>query len=306
MTGVLIGFAIIGSVVAVGYLVGRLGILGSHAGSVMNRLAFFVASPCLLFTVLAQADVHLLFSRLLGVSAFAAVAAAVVFAAVARLLWRRGTADVVVGSLGASYVNANNIGIPVAFYVLGDAAYSAPVLLLQLLVFAPVALTLLDLSTAGRASIGRVLVQPLRNPILVASAVGVVVAVTGIRLPQPVLEPFTLIGGAAIPLVLLGFGMSLHGRRVLEAGEYRKDVVLAAVLKLVLMPLAAWGLAMLLGLSGAELYAAVVLGALPSAQNVYNFAKRYERGQVIARDTVLLTSIGALPVLLLVSLLLAP
>ncbi|MCU1437475.1 MAG: hypothetical protein JWP66_562 [Naasia sp.] len=306
MSGVLIGFAIIGAVVAGGYVVGRAGILGPHAGYVVSRLAFFVASPCLMFGVLAGADVHVLFSSLLVASAVAALAAGAVFALVALLVWRRGVAPAVVGSLASSYVNAGNIGIPVSFYVLGDAAYSAPVILLQLLVLAPVALTILDITTSGRASLARILAQPLRNPILIASALGVVVAVSGIRLPDAVLEPVTLIGGAAIPLVLLGFGMSLHGQRVLERGSSRRDVVLATGLKLVFMPSVAWVAGVVLGLGPEQLYAAVVLAALPSAQNVFNYARRYERGEVLARDTVLLTSIGALPVLLLVSLLLAP
>ncbi|MDQ1550360.1 MAG: malonate transporter, partial [Microbacteriaceae bacterium] len=44
---------------------------------------------------------------------------------------------------------------------------------------------------------------------------------------------------------------------------------------------------------------------LPSAQNVFNYAQRYERGVTIARDTVLITTIGAVPVLVLVAALLA-
>ena len=41
-------------------------------------------------------------------------------------------------------------------------------------------------------------------------------ALTHVHLPAVVLEPFRLIGGAAVPLMLMGFGMSLHGQRVLE------------------------------------------------------------------------------------------
>ena len=60
------------------------------------------------------------------------------------------------------------------------------------------------------------------------------------HLPAVVFEPFRLIGGAAVPLMLMGFGMSLHGQRVLEPGSGRRDVVLATGLKLLAMPLAAW------------------------------------------------------------------
>ncbi len=172
VTGVLIGFAIIAAVIAIGYIVGRTEVLGEHAPFVLSRLAFFVLSPCLLFTVLADADVHQLFSSVLAVSAIAAVVSILLFAAVAVLLWRRSISDTVIGSLASGYVNANNIGIPVAAYVLGDAAFSAPVILLQLLVLAPIALTILDVQDRGRASIRHILLGPLTNPIIIGSVLG--------------------------------------------------------------------------------------------------------------------------------------
>ena len=125
MAGVLIGFAIIGAVIAAGYLVGRLGILGPHAEFVLGRFSFFVLSPALLFTVLAEADAAQLFSSLLPVSAIASLSCMLVFAVVARLLWRRAIAETTIGSLASGYANANNIGLPIAAYVLGDPAFAA-------------------------------------------------------------------------------------------------------------------------------------------------------------------------------------
>lgn len=305
MTGVLVGFAIIGFIIAVGYLVGRLGILGPSAGFVLNRIVFFVLSPCLLFTVLESAKVSVLFSSLITVSLCAALVAFVAYTAVARFVWRRGVPEIVVGALGAGYVNANNIGIPVAVYVLGSAAYSAPVVLLQLLVFAPVALTILDVTTTGRASIGRVLLKPISNPLIIGSLLGVILAVTGLHPPDAVLKPFELLGGAAVPVVLLAFGMSLHGQKLLQAGSGRRDVLVASAIKLVGMPLAAWLLGrFVFGLQGHPLFVVVALAALPAAQNVFNYAQRYNRGEIIARDTVLITTIGSIPVLVVVAALL--
>jgi malonate transporter len=305
VTGVLTGFAIIAVVIGVGYLIGRVRLLGEHGPQVLSRLVFFVLSPALLFTVLAGADLHALFSASLLVAGGSALAAFALFALVSVLLLRQRLPEAIVGTLASGYVNANNIGIPVAVYVLGDAAYSAPVLLLQLLVFTPVALTLLDLGTSGKVSLKRVLLQPLRNPIIVASALGVLVAVTGIELPDPVFEPLRIIGAAAVPVVLIGYGMSLHGQRVLAPGSDRRAAVIASTIKLLLMPVAAWLLGSLLQLDPTALRAAVVLAALPSAQNVFNYAQRYDRGVVLARDVVFLTTIGSLPVLLIVALLLA-
>jgi malonate transporter len=306
MTGVLIGFAVIGVIILIGYIVGRIGILGPQAGHVISRMVFFVLSPCLLFTVLADAEVHTLFSSLLAVSAIAAGVSCLLFIGIALLVFRRRLPEAVIGALAAGYVNANNIGIPVAVYVLGDTAYSAPVLLLQLLVISPIALTILDISTSGRASVGRILMQPFTNPIIIGSLLGLVVSVTGLELPVAVMEPFRLVGAAAVPLVLIGFGMSLHGQRLLVPGSGRRDILTASTIKLAVMPLVAWVLGrFVFDLDAEQLFAVVVLAGLPTAQNIFVFAQRYERGVILARDTVLITTIGSVPVLVLVALLLA-
>ena len=307
MGGVLVGFAIIGAVILIGYVVGRFGVLGEHAPFVMSRLVYFVLSPSLLFSVLADADVHVLFSSLLAVSLITALICCALFAGIALLLLRRTLPEAIIGSLASGYVNANNIGIPVAVYVLGNPAYSAPVILIQLLILAPISLTILDITTSGHASIWKTFSRPFTNPILIGSALGTVLAVTGMQLPDAVMEPFRIVGAAAVPLVLIAFGMSLHGSRPLAPGTDRRAVVLATAIKLAVMPLVAWLIGrFVFGISGEQLFAVVVLAGLPTAQNIFVYAQRYQRGVVLARDTVLLTTIGSVPILVAVAALLAP
>ena len=307
MGGVLTGFGIIAFVILVGYLAGRLGIGGPTAPFVLNRIAFFVTNPALLFVTLARADLRVVFSTQLIVAAIAAILSAAVFVAMSRAFFRLPAQETTLGALGSGYVNANNIGLPVAVYVLGSASYVAPVLLLQLIVFAPIALTVLDTTSRGAVSVRSILTQPFRNPMIIASVLGILVDVSGLTLPDAVLKPFELLGGAAVPLVLMAFGMSLVGARPLQAGAGRTPIVAAVVLKSAVMPLVAFVFArFVFGLDGQSLFAAVALAALPTAQNVYNFAARYERGMAVARDVVLLTTVFAVPALLVVAALLAP
>lgn len=307
MGGVVVGFAIILAVIAVGYLVGRFELIGEHGPRVVSRLVFFVLNPCLLLTVLAKADVHRLFSSLFLATSIAAIVTFAAYVLVSKLWLRRDTPDALLGGAASSYENAGNIGLPVASYVLGNAAYSVPVMLFQLIVFQPILLAVLDAKATGGQSMRRILTQPLRNPLTIASAIGILVAVTGVQIPQPFFEPFRIIGGAAVPLVLIGFGISLRGQRPLQPGTGRKDVALASILKLALMPAVAY----LLGefaftMDRADLFATVLLAGLPAAQNVYVFAQRYGRALVVVRDTVLITTIGSIPVLVLVAALLSP
>jgi predicted permease len=307
MAGALIGFAIIAAIVAVGYLVGRLGVLGEGAGPILGRLAFFVLNPALLFTVLARADLRELFSNLLPTAAIVAGLNLAIFATIALVVWRRPVPEATIGALASAYTNATNMGVPISAYVLGDASTSAPVILVQLLVISPIALTVLDLSTSGRSSVGRVLGQPLRNPLIIASALGLLIALTGVE-PWPYLMRFfDLVGGAAVPVILLAFGISLHGQRPLAVESDRRGIVLATTLKMILAPVAAWLLGRFaFGLEGHAMFAVVVLAALPTGQNVFNFAQRYGRGEVLARDVVLITTALSFPAILVVAAVLAP
>ncbi|MCG2623230.1 AEC family transporter [Arthrobacter sp. I2-34] len=307
MLGVLAGFSVVWVVILVGYFVGRAGVLGPEGSRALSRLAFFVASPCLLLETLSRSSLAVIFSDALVVAAASAIATAVVFLALARFWFRRGLAESMVGAMSASLVNSANLGLPVAAYVLGDASLVAPVLIFQLAFFTPLFLMVLDSSTSRhRTTVAGFAVQIARNPVLIGTAVGLLLAATGWQLPELVMEPIRLIGGAAVPAMLIAFGISLNGSRPLQAdGGRRADVVAASAFKLFLQPVLAWLLArFVLGMEGHLLFSAVVLAALPTAQNVFVTAARYERGIVIAKDTVLLTTIVAVPAMMLLAWLL--
>ncbi|WP_431798677.1 AEC family transporter [Microbacterium kunmingense] len=302
MLSALTGFVVVGVAILIGYILGRINLLGEHARPVLARLTFFVLSPFLLFVVLAEADVRTLFSSLLPVSAIAAVTVIALYAVVARLLWRRSVAETTIGSLSAGQVNSNNIGIPLSLYLLGDAAFPAPVILLQLLVFTPITMAILDAVTSGRSSLAKTIGRVVTNPIVLGSALGAAVSISGIELPEVVMAPAELVANACVPVLLISYGLSLYGQRVLRAHGRRRDVILATTLKLVVMPAVAWAVAALVfALPRADVLVIVVLAALPTAQNVFNYAQRFDVGEAIARDSVFLTTIGCIPVLLAVT-----
>ena len=83
---VVTGFVVVGVAIVVGYVIGRIDLLGPHGRPVLARLIFFVLSPFLMFVVLSQADVSTLFSALLPVSAIAAVSIFIVYAVIARFV----------------------------------------------------------------------------------------------------------------------------------------------------------------------------------------------------------------------------
>ncbi len=301
------GFAIVTLVVATGYVTGRMGILGPTALDVLSKAAFFVFSPALLFIVLGDADIEVLFSDLLPVSALAAIGALVLYVVIAVVSRVRGAGRLTVGGLAASYVNSNNIGLPLAAYILGDPALAAPVLLFQLIVMSPVALTILDISSHGSLSARRILSGPIRNPLIIGSILGVVVSWWDLELPDIIHEPLDLLGQAAVPTLLFALGLSLASQRLWEAREFRREIAMAAIIKLSVMPLIAWLLGVFVfSLDDHALFTVVILAALPSAQNVFNYSQRYHVATPLARDSVVLTTLVSLPIMIGLALLLAP
>ncbi|MEV7204645.1 MULTISPECIES: AEC family transporter [unclassified Streptomyces] len=299
MQGVLTGFAVIAVVIGVGYVLGLRGHLGPQGREVLTKLAFHVASPALLFTTLATADLSVVFSARLLVTALSTLAVAGAFVAVGVVCgW--GVGRTTIGALCSGYVNSGNLGIPIAVYVLGDASLVAPVLLFQLVLVTPVAVTILDLSSGGGAKgpLWRRLLTPLRNPIALGSLAGVAVAASGFEVPDAVMDPITLIGNMSVPAVLLAFGIGLCGSTMPLRGVERRPVLLAVALKALGQPAVAWALASgVFGLRGPQLLDVVVTSALPAAQNLYTYASTYGVGERLARDAILVSTVVSVPVL---------
>ena len=197
----------------------------------LSRLAFFVASPALMVTVLADTDVTEVFSPEPRRDAVGVVVAATALrrGGAAAPAAPRDARRTVIGTLCATYVNAGNLGLPIAAYVLGDVALVAPTLLLQLLVLQPIALAVLDHATSTGPVLGA------------AGALPAVPHPADRRLPDraraggdrhrpaaaPCDDPLALVGGMAVPAMLLAYGVSLrlgprpgHGVR---AGELDLD-----------------------------------------------------------------------------------
>lgn len=250
------GFIVIGVIIGIGYLAARANVGGPTAQMVLQRFAFFVATPCLMFTLISKENL----------------------------------ADV-------------------ATYILDDPAAVTPIVLMQQVIFTPMALTALDISTTGKSSFAATAKQLAHQPILIGVLCGIIVSAasagTGVFLvPQFLYDPLNIVGQAAVPLIMCAFGMSLRGARPLANREGRQATITAAALKNAFMPAVAFALASALGFTGHNLYACVVLAALPSAQNVFNYAARYNAGTTFARDGVLLSTICSPVCILAIALLL--
>ena len=111
-------------------------------------------------------------------------------------------------------------------------------------------------------------------------------------------------GGAADGGPAAGGGADGAGA-ALDRGERGAALWVSVAWKLAVVPLLALGLGTALGLRGPALLVPVTTAGLPSAQNVFMYATRYGAAKPLARDCVLLTTAGFVPVVLLAAVLLS-
>src|SRR5450631_2864144 len=177
MAAVFTALGTMAAIIGAGWFLGYRGTLGAGGLPVLARVCFAVATPCLLFVTVAHANLHLLLSRSALIAGVSTTVVALCTIFMLALVWRREAADVVVGTLAASYVNAGNLGLPLAVYLLGDAVAVVPPLLFQLLVIAPIAFSVLDARlTTARSGVRGIVTRTFDNPIIVASLSGLLLA----------------------------------------------------------------------------------------------------------------------------------
>jgi predicted permease len=276
---------------AAGYAARRWRLLGDRTVSWLGWFVFHLAMPVALFVRLSRTPLTGFDGRQLA--AFVASTAVVIGAGWygAGRLFDRKHGERAIWGMAGGYVNAANLGIPVATQVLGSVSFLVEVLLLQTLIITPVVLVALDRHGEGGGKIRfrRLATLPIRNPVILGSTLGIAASAAGFRTPPVVQTPLGFLAFAAVPTALIALGASLY-RREPNPGIGRAEITAITALKLVAQPALACAVGLLLHLSQPQLLAVVVCAGLPTAQNVFVFAQQYSVGEALASRAVLTTT----------------
>ncbi|MCG5516077.1 MULTISPECIES: AEC family transporter [unclassified Ectothiorhodospira] len=119
-----------------------------------------------------------------------------------------------------------------------------------------------------------------RNPLVLSTFAGLAWSLSGWSLPTMIDTTLGFLGEAALPLGLIAVGAGLQ---LAGVGRHAPAIAYLTLVKLIAVPAISVGAAMLFGISGVYLAAALVLAALPTASSAYILAVRMGGdGQIVA------------------------
>lgn len=283
------------ALILAGWLAGRKRLLGPAATDSLNSFVVWMALPALLFQAMALISWEEI--RQPGFIAASAIAMAVVFALcfLAGRKEGRRLADASIASLAAAYGNAGYMGIPLCIMVLGEASLPAVIIMTLLtacVLFAfSIVLVETDLQRAASlsATLRKVGLAVLRNPLVCAPIAGLAVSGLGWTLPQPVLQFTTLLGAAASPCALVTIGLFLSQG---STSQHRHTVWRIVSLKLLVHPLLAFVLVTwVFDVPPMWASAAILLAALPVGTGPFMVAKLYNREPAVTSEATLLSTV---------------
>ena len=255
------------ALIAMGHVLKRTQFVKDEFWANSEKLNYFILFPILLFTNLAdvQLDVQQIMQLLLAffITVFSASAMLWMMKRIYRIPPAR------FGVYLQSHIRFNTyIGIAVVDRLAGGPGIAALALLVGVLVPAVNALAVWFLARHGGHSVWREIV---RNPLIIATVSGFICKLFGVTAPDTAMHLLDLFAVAATPLGLLAVGAGLRSEGL------RQNLALIngmTVIKLVVVPALAWGLAEWFDLSGMYRTAAIVLATLPTASSAYILAVR--------------------------------
>jgi predicted permease len=293
LTAVLPVFALI----LVGGLARRLGALRPAATGELTRFVGYLALPALLFDIIANAAWDEIWRP--GFVAAFGLGAILVFGATLAARWvaTRSLADAAIDGLNAGYANTGFIGFPLALAALGRSAL-APTLVATIItacaLFA-VGIVLIEIGLQSETSKRRLAIKVLgallRNPLLVAPALGTAFPLLGWTPPSAVESFVKLLGGAASPCALIALGLFLADGEALTTSDFKSAGWLVA-LKLIAHPAITWFLATRgFALSPLLTHSAVLMAALPTGSGPFMLAELYGREAKKTSRVVLVSTV---------------
>jgi malate permease and related proteins len=282
-----------------GVALARIRFLGSAFIADLNKLAFWIALPALLFTSASEAAAPdsatiRLFAVLVIGTAFITLLAFAASFALRMPASARGTL-----MQAAFRGNLAYIGIPVLAYSFSEnptessnraLATAVIVMVLTMALYNILAVIVLQSSVHAPGGIDwrRSALSILSNPLLLAGLLGLIVPLLRITLPSFLQRALEALGAAAVPIALMCIGGALA---TTQLRGRRSWIVTAALLKVALLPCLVFLFTRLAGLESADQRTALVLASCPTAAAAFVMARQMGGDEALASGSIALSTL---------------
>lgn len=287
-------------VMVLGWFLRQRGMLDDHFVSVANKLNFQVTLPFLVFRDLAAVDIRAVFD--LKYVLFCALVTTVCFFGIwggARLFLkdRTMTGAFVQASFRSS---AAVMGLAFIENIYGSSAMG-PLMIIGAVplynIFSVIVLTFEaneeDGISGGKkdyTKIKKAGINILKNPIIIAIALGLLAAYFRIEFPTIIDNSINYVARTATPLALIAMGAGFEGRKALNKIV---PTIVASSIKLVFQPLIFILVAVLCGFRGEQLIGLLVMLAAPATPSCYIMAKSMKNDGTLTASIVVTTTLLA-------------
>jgi len=285
-------------VVLAGYLAAYTGVLKTSDTDGLSRFVFNISLPVLLFNALATVSLPESFNWRFFLAYYGVLLLIYGLGmGLSRRLFAAPAQDQPMFGIGAAYSNLVLVGLPIISAGLGDEALLPLFLLVSIhsAVLFFITAVFMERNGANGRSPRQIAHQTgkglLRNPIVMGLALGAVVNLLNIPLPQPFAKAIEITKQATLPCALFILGASLTTYKL---NGYLKEASLIVVLKLLLQPLLVWLLVFhLFNIEPLWATVAVIAAGMPVGMNTYIFIQKYEVNRAILSTAVLLSTLLA-------------
>ncbi|ATG38843.1 AEC family transporter [Phaeobacter piscinae] len=281
-------------VIGAGYVATRRGYFqASHVDGLMKFTQSF-AIPCLLFRAIATLDLSASFDPRLLISFYTGAATCFCLGmAGARLIFKRDWEDCVAIGFCCLFSNSVLLGLPIT-----ERAYGADNLTGNYAIIAfhspfcyGLGITVMEIvrnkGAGGIATVKSVFSAMFKNVLILGIALGFLVNLSGLWIPQAVDEALSLVIRAALPTALFALGGVLVQYR--PEGDLRTIGFVCAI-SLMVHPALVWSMGSALKVQPDLFRSAVLNAAMAPGFNAYIFANMYGRAKRVAASSVLIAT----------------
>jgi predicted permease len=216
----------------------------------VTEIIVYLGTPALVFSSLASrplfaGDIAVLFGGMILI--FAGVGLLIQLYFVCFRFSSRGFV------LPCLFMNAGNMGFPLALFAFGQAGMQRATLIFVILTLLQYSLGIYILNRRGNWT------EFFRLPLIYAAISALLINLAQIRIPEILLQPITMLGQSTLPIMLISLGYRLHEAKSLQWGH-----ALGGVLVRILGGFAAANLAVnLIGAEGVNRQVLLLYGLFP-------------------------------------------